>query len=89
MWPRIRLWQVTGVVVCTHSGNTEGVKFVCVGARVCLRDVLHAQLCLLRGRFKCGRCAQGCGMGLSCAHARPSAGVKHSLDCSLGKHSIM
>ena len=36
----------------------------------------------------CVACTRAAGMGLSCAHALPSAGVKHSLDSSLGKHSI-
>lgn len=77
-----------GTLVCTHALKMEGVKFVW-GAHVFLRDVLYAQPCLLRGGFKCGWCARGCGGGLSWAHALSSAGVKHSLDCSLGKHSIM
>lgn len=34
-------------------------------------------------------CVRAMGVGLSCAHALHSAGVKHSLDGSLGKHSIM
>lgn len=69
--------------------------WVHVQARAFLRDLLctlsvHACVCEFQLPVTvCGVCVRAVGVGLSRAHALPSAGVKHSLDSSLGKHSIM
>lgn len=66
-----------------------------VQARVFLQDLLCAlsvHACVCESQLPvtvCVVCVRAVGVELSCAHELPSAGVKHSLDSSLGKHSIM
>lgn len=83
--------------MCAWHGPVRGMHIICEvrGACVCTHVCCRGRCCLCASESRgvgvcvCVVCARAVGVGQSRAHVLPSAGVKHSLASSLGKHSIM